>query len=719
MYLKSLELNGFKSFAQKTSLEFPKGITAIVGPNGAGKSNVIDAIRWLLGEREAKNLRGAKAEDLIFSGTSQKPRMGVASVSVYFDNNSGFFPVDFEEVSIMRQIDRDGNSKYTLNKSEVRVKEIIDFFARVRLGTRGLTIINQGSSDLFVRVLPQERRAMIEEILGLKEYQLKKSEAARKLKNTLQNLDKVKAIVDEVSPRLRTLKRQVSKWEKREEKARELRKLENIYFFNKSKDLQENKIKNNQEIFSLENQIQQKKKELEVLNEELKKTETVSFNNEPLQELKRRERELLTKRFQLQKDIGRFEAQIEFFGISEGDGQEIGKREELVLLVTEVKNKLNESLEVNDLETILSQIKKILSKINEFFEKSKKAPAIVPDEIKKEKEKLISQVNGIEKELELIREKEGELEKGIEDFNLKFKKAYEAVEAKKEEIRELEGKKNRFIFDKEKTDLRLQDLKDEWQRIGRQLKEFEELEMPKEIISENIDIERQTLRLRGDLASIGEVDEMLVKEAKEVDDHYNFLTTQSEDLSKAAEDLNNLIKELTGEISSRFNESLKSINEEFNKFFRLMFNGGSAKLKMEKRENKPVVVNEEGEAAEQKEEDEEEKIAGIEIELNMPKKKIKSLDVLSGGEKSLVSIAALFALISVSPPPFLVLDEIDAALDEDNSKRFAEMVKEFSKSAQFIIVTHNRAVMEVSDVLYGVTMNDDGTSKLLSLKLEG
>ena len=137
-------------------------------------------------------------------------------------------------------------------------------------------------------------------------------------------------------------------------------------------------------------------------------------------------------------------------------------------------------------------------------------------------------------------------------------------------------------------------------------------------------------------------------------------------------------------------------------------------MKLEKIEKKLALINEEGEEVEQGEEE----TAGIEIELNVPKKKIKSLDVLSGGEKSLVSIAALFALISVSPPPFLVLDEIDAPLDEHNSKRFANLVKEFAHKVQFIIVTHNRAVMEVSDVLYGVTMNEDGTSKLLSLKLE-
>ncbi len=716
MHLKSLELNGFKSFAQKTALEFPRGITAIVGPNGSGKSNVIDAIRWLLGEREAKNLRGGKAEDLIFAGTNQKPRMGMASVSVYFDNNSGFFPVEFEEVAIVRQIDRDGNSKYTLNKSEVRVKDIIDFFARVRLGTRGLTIINQGSSDLFVRVLPQERRAMIEEILGLKEYQLKKSEASRKLKNTFLNLEKVKAMVNEVSPRLRTLKRQVSKWEKREEKAQELKKLENIYFFAKTKDLQENKINTNQEIFSIDNQIKQKKEELAILSEDLKKVEDYSFNNEPLQDLKRKEQELLTKRFQLQKDVGRFEAQIEFLSVSKEDSSDAVKKEELTSLLSEIKAKLDESLAVNELEIVLSTIKKIIFRINDFFEKSEKGLSAVPDKIKKQKEELLKQVDEIETELKSLRIKEEDLEKGRENFNLKFKRAYGLVEEKKEEMRELEGRKNRYVFEKEKTDLRLADLKDDWQRIGRHLKEFEELKQPQEEISQSIDIERQMFRLRGELASIGEVDEALVKEAREVEGHYGFLTSQSEDLLKATDDLTDLIKELTGEISSRFDGSLKSINEEFNKFFRLMFGGGSAKMKLEKTEKKPALINEEGEAFEQDEE--EEGIAGIEIELNVPKKKIKSLDVLSGGEKSLVSIAALFALISVSPPPFLVLDEIDAPLDEHNSKRFANLVKEFAHKVQFIIVTHNRAVMEASDVLYGVTMNEDGTSKLLSLKLE-
>src|SRR3989344_8077876 len=230
MYLKRLELVGFKSFAEKTVLDFPGGIAGIVGRKGGAKSIVLDGVRWILGEREAKNLRGAKAEDLIFAGTPKRSRMGMAEVKLTFDNANGFFPVDYREVMIQRRIERDSTSKYFLNKAEVRLKDIIDFFAKVRLGTRGLSIINQGSSDLFVRSTPQERRMMIEEILGLRQYQLKKQEAERKLKNTTINLEKVRAMIDELTPHLRFLKRQTSKWEKVSEVEKEVRELENAHF---------------------------------------------------------------------------------------------------------------------------------------------------------------------------------------------------------------------------------------------------------------------------------------------------------------------------------------------------------------------------------------------------------------------------------------------------------------------------------------------------------
>jgi chromosome segregation protein len=196
-----------------------------------------------------------------------------------------------------------------------------------------------------------------------------------------------------------------------------------------------------------------------------------------------------------------------------------------------------------------------------------------------------------------------------------------------------------------------------------------------------------------------------------------------DDLHKAAADLRNLIRELDNKIHDDFKNAFRSVNDEFNNFFRLMFGGGRAHLKLTYYETPTLKESEEiteevGEAEVEPEKKKEERRFGIEVELNLPRKKITSLDMLSGGEKSLVSIAALFALISVSPPPFLVLDEIDAPLDEENARRFAELVKEFSKKTQFIIVTHNRATMEAADVLYGITMGEDGISKVLSLKLD-
>lgn len=231
------------------------------------------------------------------------------------------------------------------------------------------------------------------------------------------------------------------------------------------------------------------------------------------------------------------------------------------------------------------------------------------------------------------------------------------------------------------------------------------------------------MRLRGELAAIGEIDPKLVEEAEESEKRYEFLRRELDDLHKAAADLRNLIRELDNKIHDDFKNAFRSVNDEFNNFFRLMFGGGRAHLKLTYYETPTLKESEEiteevGEAEVEPEKKKEERRFGIEVELNLPRKKITSLDMLSGGEKSLVSIAALFALISVSPPPFLVLDEIDAPLDEENARRFAELVKEFSKKTQFIIVTHNRATMEAADVLYGITMGEDGISKVLSLKLD-
>jgi len=173
-FLTRLELHGFKSFAGKTVLEFPARIVAIVGPNGSGKSNIIDALKWVLGEREAKQLRGELLENLIFAGTPQRPAVSLAKVCLYFDNQSRLLPFDLSEAVLTRKVDRSGVSQFYLNDSEIRLKDLAPLLARARLGSRGLMMVSQGESDIFVKGNGEERRLMIEEVLGLKEFRLKK-----------------------------------------------------------------------------------------------------------------------------------------------------------------------------------------------------------------------------------------------------------------------------------------------------------------------------------------------------------------------------------------------------------------------------------------------------------------------------------------------------------------------------------------------------------------
>ena len=317
--------------------------------------------------------------------------------------------------------------------------------------------------------------------------------------------------------------------------------------------------------------------------------------------------------------------------------------------------------------------------------------------------------------------KEQLFEKGQEGFYGAFKAAVAEVQNAKNKIGEWENRNREFVLEKERLDLRREEILRQIEQSGRRPEEFVSYRGTDAPHGDLNEMERRMFRLRGDLASIGEVDEALMKEAKDTEARYGFLAKESEDLESAVSDLTKLMQELTEKIKTEFEGSLGKINEEFEKFFTVMFGGGSAKLKILKP--KSISRREEGESiVEEVGAIEEEVLAednnGIEIDVKLPRKKITSLDVLSGGERSLVGIAAVFAMISVSPPPFLVLDEVDAPLDERNARRFAEMLREFSKHTQFIVITHNRATMESADVLYGVTLDEDGTSKIVSMKFE-
>ena len=705
MFLQRLELQGFKSFAGKTVIDFPEGIAAIVGPNGSGKSNITDAIRWLLGEREAKNLRGGKADDLIFAGTEKKARMGMAQASLYFDNSSGFFPTEYKEVVITRRIDREGDSRFMLNQNEMRLKDIIDFFARARLGARGLNIISQGESDAFLRATPLERREMIEEILGLKEYLLKKNSAVRELKTTGLNLDKAKTMHEEMKPHLKMLRRQVGRYEERDALALELSDLENLYYGMKAKGIVSDLARFEPELETLEKEMGAKRVELIELEGRLKEVESSEpAAKKELEEIRKKRRELVNERMNLRPETPRVIVRKEH---PKGDP---------VFILRDIRGLAEKALLSSSAEELKDVLKKIISFVDQMETKEQPEEEVIEPAADPVFENKVVEFNKLLDDLDAVEKK---LTSDLEGFNQSFRSALTSVEKKKDEISSLEDRKERLVFEREKIKYREEELENQLKVINRTFAEFASFDgSPADF--DPFAAERRIFRLRNELASIGEVDESIVKESKDTEERSEFLTKHIDDLEKASIDLRNLIKELDQKIHKEFVSAIDGINKELSEFSKLMFGGGKVTLVIEKPVLLAPAENTEENLAPGVEgviEEEEAPRQGIDIEVSLPKKRIKGLEVLSGGERSLLAVTILFGLISISPPPFIIFDEVDAALDERNARRFGELLAKFMGKSQFIVVTHNRATMESADALYGVTMGDDGASKLVSLKL--
>ena len=545
---------------------------------------------------------------------------------------------------------------------------------------------------------------MIEEILGLKEYQIKKAEAVRRLKNTGFNLEKANALIGELAPHLRMLKKQVSRYEGREEIAGELNELENRYYGSRLKKIKDALLKLQPALKDAEKELSKqevvtKKLEAEITDVRNSGPET----DEKIKVIQEKRKNSLDRKFNFQKDLNRLETRLELTQ-NLPDVKEVN----LLAALKDVRNLAYASVEEGTLERLKDTVSKIVSLIDNLFSKGNDASG----ELKKSMAKLEADIKQTDKELKDLDIAEADSTKHIRQFNEKFKEIFIAFESERNKLIKLKDEKNSLVFESEKLDIKLKDLSVQILEIGRKASDFDVWSgVPLE--DEEVAV-RRMFRLRGELSAIGEIDQNTIKDYKETEERHTFLVDQVSDLEKAVTDLNKLIEDLDYKIRHEFNSAISHISEEFNKYINALFGGGKAKLTVEEeKDERALDVEVEGLEVQANEKVE----SGVYIDVSFPRKRLKGLEVLSGGEKALVSIAALFALISVSPPPFLVLDEIDAPLDEINARRFGELLKNFSKKTQFLIVTHNRATMEAADVLYGVTMSADGTSQVLSIKL--
>ncbi|MGD0328328.1 MAG: AAA family ATPase [Minisyncoccia bacterium] len=728
--LKRLEIVGFKSFAKKTVLDFSSATTAIVGPNGSGKSNVAEAFRFALGEQSMKSMRGKRAEDLIWGGSHSMPRANRAAIAIIFDNSRHSFKIDFDEVTIERVVFRDGVSEYSINGSRVRLRDIEELLAGANIAGTGHHIISQGEADRILLASTQERRAMLEDALGLKIYEFKKREAQRKLQKTEENIAQVNSLRRELVPHLRFLESQVKKFERADTLRSNLVGLAQIYFVSEDAYLAREKLKVTEKKQDAIEHLALAKIELDRVADPKSADRETMKRAEALQKAEHEVAELSARRAELSREVGRVEGA---FSEVKRRATTVARepyakvpREELEALHYEVERQVTGAGE--KIEGLRAALMAIHSAVKLFFTRH---GAPHDEQFSDEEDAALRLETERAKLAEKYAALSADLEKA-ESARMRAREAMLALEETGREIRRriLDSAQSKAHEESEiaKADAREHELKllsEELERnkaealalAGAAALSYEPLvKLPAEERKIQEDRKRALERMKIRLEEAGGTSEEIRQEHKEVKEREAFLSTELEDLAKSSAGLGALIHDLDTELAKHFSEGLSKVNASFNEYFALMFGGGSARLVLEEPESEA-----EGEDVEESLDEDmeiEKQRPGIEIMVNLPKKKIHSLMQLSGGERALTSIALIFAMSQVNPPPFLILDETDAALDEANSRRYGDMIENLAQKSQLIVITHNRETMSRTNILYGVTMGGDGVSKLLSVKFD-
>jgi chromosome segregation protein len=388
MFLKKLEIQGFKSFAKKNVLVFPgqiskdrKGLTAVVGPNGSGKSNISDAVRWVMGEQSMKTLRGKKSEDIIFSGSQKKGKLSMAEVSLHLDNSDKQADIDYSELLITRRIYRNGDSDYLINNSKVRLADVHMLLAKLNFGQKTYSVIGQGTVDAFLNSSLADRKEFFDEATGVKQYQIKRDDALNKLRSSYKNLSQAQMLIIEIEPRLNSLTRQVNKLNKREGLEISLKELQYNYY---SKVWHENNdifVNYNKDYAKLELDKKAKDALLAGLKAELKKIEVESMEDESFSLLQNQLAQAQAKKDDQSKKLARLNAQIE--------------------MKLEAQGKFDLSFLLNKKEELEKEIQSTSEEISSI-EKVMAAHVETDNNLAQEKITLEDEINRVKTELDTI-----------------------------------------------------------------------------------------------------------------------------------------------------------------------------------------------------------------------------------------------------------------------------------------------------------------------------
>ena len=837
MKLSKIEIKGFKSFGDKTVINFNDGVTGVVGPNGCGKSNVVDAIRWVLGEQKTTLLRSDKMENIIFNGSKSRKKLNLAEVSITFDNTKNLIPSEYSNVSIARKYFRSGESEYFLNDVKCRLKDITNLFLDTGITSNNYAIIELSMVDNILNDKDNSRMKLFEEASGISKFKKRKKETLNKISYTDKDLERVDDLIYEIEKNLRSLKRQsdqtkkfyelkdkykklsiniaikatVEKSEKLSKIKNDLKKIEvndvklSSGIAKKNANLESLKsslISFEQELIKKQKVVNNKldrirkheenkkiKKEklkfLEIKSEELNKKMKLDeeSNSRSLFSIESIKKEIFQEENSLQKlskklsktkeQFLKFEKQIDNKQIKISSLDEINQnfrsinfnlksiqekknqiisliqieemnREEIILKLNSFEKQINEILSnVNLLEKSFSDENKELIKLNKQF--TKKSKDLSNEEILFNKIK--NKINSLNNELDY---KSSTYEYNLNQIKINKKELLKCNDEIKDS-KNITSDKDNLLVDlykqKDKLEIELNNYENDYHKtreeidkIDKEIKlnrdkkdqnlllineyknEIHELELDLNSVNERIKVEfdlnildlkldervfenksTETIeniikKTKEKIDKIGQINPLALETYNEMKERNEFISKERNDLLEAKESLLKTINEIDKNATETFLISFEKIKKYFKDVFRSLFIEDDDCDLILSDKNNPLE-------------------SSIDILAKPKGKKPISINQLSGGEKTLTATSLLFAIYLLKPAPFCIFDEVDAPLDDNNIDKFNRIIKKFSKDSQFIIVTHNKRTMMNTDVIYGITMPEQGVSKVVPVDL--
>ena len=825
MYLKQLDIIGFKSFADKTRLTFEPGLVAIVGPNGCGKSNVSDAIRWVLGEQKPTALRCSKLVDVVFNGTDTRKPLGLAEVSITFADCEKELGTDYHEVTVTRRVYRDGSGEYFINKQQSRLKDVQHLFMGTGIGTSSYSVMAQGQIDAILSSKPEDRRAVFEEAAGITKFKADRKDALRKIEQTEQNLLREADVLREMKRQIGSLQRQVGKAKKYKELRDELRGLDiyvsrhRIHGYDEALEqnaasraqidaaiaeaqdtvaaAEERAHELHEQVHTLEDRLQalaaqQAQSEADYVRarevigvnatrvEEYRgyiarDTGEIAGSRTALEEVKMQAESLEQKTTLLNDSLS---AARETLAAAEADFNELQtaidaqredvaakrrevadttrtgtlvndsevnrngavevwkagtsvttmmKCEDLMAVVTAAEDELREmelkhipaSQRLTECRIAASQMEQELSFVGQQGEAARRRR----DELEQTVSAREEQIRGYEDSIARLTDESGDLIARLDELKAKANEFVDLINEgrgqraemlekisvadqdaarKRAELDQAKDFRNRLEVQSAEATMRRQNvyahLQDEYGLFADAVMREPDPEWKNGVVPPIEELEATVGRIQAEIAALGPVNMVAIDECRELEERYAREKAQEEDLLAAKAQILELINNLNTTSGDMFRSTFEQANRNFQTMFTRLFGGGEAKLALLENEEDPLEC-------------------GIDIIARPPGKRPQSVTLLSGGERTMTAVALLFSIFMIKPAPFCMLDELDAALDDANIGRFVEQLKEFLAQSQFLIITHNQHTIAGSDLVYGVSQQEKGVSRVISMKL--